>query len=516
MLGVAAFVTVLATQSHYIPIWDSWVYATCVVDASAHPWEFARLGCAGHFSHAYVFLLEVPALLGIDAMCGMLFINAVLGALAILSVHSIARCLLPGCQHRVDCSTIALAFAMHPVFIASAVFINVDYGVLTFGLLTFACLLREKRLCAALVGCFLVFSKEVGAVVYLAMVGSFGLFVVVAGSGSKNVKIRQLVRAAPLVTPLAAVLAYVMWGRPHAQPLWGHMTAETIVRQLLTFAPFSNRTHAQFVGILVLDFMWIPSAALGAWVVWRLISRRLGYRTPAPGSGARDQRCLLGALVVISFFLTGIQTSVSVRYYAIIYPLLLLASLVAATALPIRVAIRRALLGCLIVAFGISNFRTLDPMSRYAYGTFRFGSHPLLAMNSINAECCGFGLDQLVYNLEFVRFHEVIEAALVELRPSGTIPIVVADEMDWFLMARMDAKTYRRTLTGSDGRRVPHLDVTDLNRRKYPPTEFQFVALPNVDNRPTLRELSSRFAITETATHGREGYLLTSYRMRRR
>ncbi|MGE5785650.1 MAG: hypothetical protein ACM3ZE_13720, partial [Myxococcales bacterium] len=294
------------------------------------------------------------------------------------------------------------------------------------------------------------------------------------------------------------------------------LTVMTIAHQLFTFAPFTRRMHAQLAGIFVLQFMWIPSAVIAGWILWRFASLRAGVRPWRCGARTRRWRCLLSILVLLAFLLTSIRTSVSVRYYTVLYPLLLLASLVAGASLPVSAAWRRGFLGCIIIAFGASNFRTVDPVSRYAYGTFRFGSHRLLAMNSINAERCGFGIDQLVYNFEFVRLHEAIEAALVELRPSGVTPIVVADEMDWYLMARMNATTCRRTLAGDGTKRVPHLDLRDLKLRKYPPRDFHFVALPNVDNGPSIDALRSQYAVTAVATHGQDGYLLTSYRMQKR
>jgi hypothetical protein len=516
-IALVVFAAIVLRQSHYIPIWDSWIYANCVLDAATHPFEFERYRCAGHFSHAYMFLLAIPQWLGTGEVPGILCLNALLGMGAILACYAAARSVFTGARYRMDCALLAAVFAIHPVFLASAVFVNVDYGVLIFALITLACLLRRRTCASGVFGLALVFSKEVGVLVYVILLGCYLVFVGGRRPGAPGHKLVRVLRLLPLALPPVASVIYVCWLRPRAVPLWGNLSPLLILDQLTTVRLMALETRAALAGIFVLSFSWIPTAFIAADLIARIASWSLRKPARFPEEVHRENLSFfLWTAALATFFLTRFQTSVSVRYYAVLYPLLLTAFLAALVRLWLRPALRRILLGSVMALFLASAFRTLDPISMRTYGSFPFGKHEMLAMTSINHECCGHGLDQLVYNLEFVRIHEAIDEVLSQIRPSVARPIVIADSADWFLMVRMNPTTFRRTLRRSGSQRVPHLDITELTALAQPPAEISFLALATADNRTALARLRAHYDVTETVMFGRDGYSLQVQRMRRR
>jgi hypothetical protein len=515
-LAMAFFAGAVLSQWHYTPMWDSWIYANCVTEAAAHPSQFWRYGCVQHLSHGYVFLLAAVQRLGLSGQPGVLCVNTLLGIGAILALYSSARSVLPGPRYRVDCALLTSGWAAFPVFLASAVFVNIDYGVLVFGLMTLACLLRGRLYSAALAGLGLVLSKETGSLVYLAMVAPYLVVMVGRGPGAPAAKAIRLVRSWPLALPALAVVAYFRWLRGASLSLWGHQPLGAVVDQLTTLRLFTRDTAAAAAGIFVLSFFWIPSAVLAAGAVRRAAAFCVGQpRSAVAGEDPRRLRVVLWTAGLATFLLTRPQTSVSVRYFAVLYPLLLLAFLPALIRFRWGPLPRRFVLGCLAGLFAVSSFRSVDPVSRRVYGVFSFGRHPMFSMTSINRECCGHGIDQLVYNLEFTRIAEVLDAAVVGLAPTPERPIVVPDGTDWYLMLDMEPRTFRRTMAGAGAIRVPELELSSLVAHSTRPRELSFLALPTVDSRPALQWLAASYWITDVVTFGSDGYVVEAYRMRR-
>jgi hypothetical protein len=61
--------------------------------------------------------------------------------------------------------------------------------------------------------------------------------------------------------------------------------------------------------------------------------------------------------------------------------------------------------------------QTVDPVSRAMWGTFRLARHELLNVKSWAATCCAYGLCQAVYNLELLRFADLMQATLNRPHP---------------------------------------------------------------------------------------------------
>ncbi len=507
------FAAMVLAQRHYVPLWDSWIYANCVQDAIDAPSDVSRYACAGHPTYAYAGLLTLPGRAGLGVVAGILLVNALLGLGALAALWCTARSMFPGRDYRLDCALAVLICAVHPALLASAVFVNPDYGIWVFGAMDLACLLRRRFGASAIVGLLLVFTKEVGGLVHGLLVLCCWSAAAWGWSGTLRSRWRATLRWWPVAVPLVAAAVYWTCLRPRGVS-WSRVPASALLDDVTTLDPWSSRARATLALLFVLNFSWIPTAAILIAGALRTCGRCARRQTPLrPGVHEAHVRATLWATALVILALTRIRTSVMVRYLAIVYPWLVLV-LLAVLVYWIRLAwLRRGVLLSCATLFVVSTFRTIDPVSRYLYGTFRFGEHRWLAMTSISQECCGRGLDQLVYNLEFVRLHEALDEVLAGIRPSWDAPLVLPDAADWFLLPRRDKASAHRVFARAGAERPPHMDTVELLTMPKPPSDFDFLALPTADYEQARSQLESRYREIGSAAFGRDGYWMKVHRM---
>jgi hypothetical protein len=267
--------------------------------------------------------------------------------------------------------------------------------------------------------------------------------------------------------------------------------------------------------IWVLSFSWVLTALLLVAALRLAASSRARatLRSLAVSKAALLFLVLFFAAAV--FALTRYETYANVRYLLPLAPLLILVSVVSLEiALP-RPAARRATLVVLFVLLVASNFRTLDPVSRMVWGTFPFGRHRLLQMTSWSNECCGYGRDQLVYNHEYLKFHDLQNAMFHDIRPQTRTVFVANLWADWWLAGRITPDG-ARTLRLSGTERVHYASPSSLEKRRSPPETAYFVAFPNFDNNEELRTLRRSYQVVSRKTYEQSGYAITVYTARRK
>jgi hypothetical protein len=154
------------------------------------------------------------------------------------------------------------------------------------------------------------------------------------------------------------------------------------------------------------------------------------------------------------------------------------------------------------------------------WGTFRAGDRELLRVTSITGECCGYGRDQLAYNLEFTALAELQDVLFARIRPSEQTIFVAHDEANWHTVGALDARDGRRTLR-RDGLILPPVAPASLalrpNLRIADGWSAWFLAFPNVSNDSTLTALRARFEVgpAEWAMTP-SGYAMAAYPLRER
>ena len=319
---------------------------------------------------------------------------------------------------------------------------------------------------------------------------------------------------APAVAPGAAIPA------AQAKVIWGSDSARLLAHMFLRLDPHPFARSALAL-VFVVGFLWLPSALIGVDAIVgavRTVTRR--PPRPLPGSSEGLVAFVLAITAALVWVLTRYVTFSNARYYLPVYPLLLVAALCAAVRLRIPRRARDAVLAMVVVLLAISATRTIDPVSRRLWGTFPFGERQLLRITALTGECCGYGRDQLAYNLEFTALAAVQDGLYARLRPTDKTVFVVHDDANLFTVGPIDALTGRRTLRRGGVVSPPVASAGLVLGSRLQITEgwtAWFLAFPNMDNDATLAALHERFDVgpAEWATTP-EGYAMAAYRLRER
>jgi hypothetical protein len=444
--------------------------------------------------------------------------NVALGCLAIAAFWFITGALWPGAGSRGDRFLATAIFAVWPAALANSLSMNPDYGVFVFFLLFVAALIRGRLPLAALSAAFLVLSKETGVVLY-GLTTLLYLILFARGSAASGRRAWSLIREhSVLFAPALLYLANIGLALTRDQPaIWGGAATNLprILRRFVVFNP--GEIYAGRYGplIWILNMSWLLTACLLVAGLKLALVRgaRESFR-----SKVLSHRPLVFVLLVLAastYGLTRYETFSHARYLLAIAPFFILVFVLSLQVLLPRSALRYAFLGATFLLLLASDFCTIDPISRRVWGTFSFGRHELLKLTSWNNECCGYSMDQLVYNLEYLKFDEIQSAIFADIRPTWRTAFVGNEKAE---LTRPGAVTPegRRTLRVSDTVRVRYLSVNDLERRKPPPDTVYFVAFPNLDNGPDLQRLRRSYSVVSMKSYERSGYAVPVYTMRRR
>jgi hypothetical protein len=482
LLPLVPFVAVCAAYADYVPLYDSREYAECIAQ-SARGFRLTELACENHPTIAYALIVGLLARAVRGAYWPLLVMNAALGVVALRAFLDLARDVFPDRPWQARLLTACLG--VFPVFLSGAISVNPDFGVMAFFVLLLRDLLRGRRARATLWGILLSFCKEVGALLLVAAVVLHALLFVLRRDGELRAKLRALAGYAPLLSGAALLTVWLrVRPKPDGQLLWGAHSPVKLSLQFATLELLDATFLASLLTISVLQFAWIPGAlAASRWL------RRLGRALVAlPPRDPLPLRYLDWTFLATFLLLTRFKTFVNPRYYLAAWPLLLLCGYAAIRDL--RSARSLAALGCLGALFFASSFRTLDPISRAAAGTFAFGDRRLLSIASLTGECCGKGRDQLGYNLQWNQLHYLLDDALDWARPTPDRALAGAELLEWWTFRELDARTFHRAKPAAGDLKPSVLRAVDVENGARPPTLFWF-RFPNF---PAEAESEKRLA----------------------
>ncbi|HVT41054.1 MAG TPA: hypothetical protein VHE78_18605, partial [Gemmatimonadaceae bacterium] len=376
--------------------------------------------------------------------------NALLGVLALGCIRAILASVFPAPALARELDLVTLACAVHPVLLSTLLQVNIDFGVYVFFFATLAALLRERFAWTALAGVFLCFSKETGVLAYAIMIGLWALFRVAGGSGGTPIaRIRRLTPMWVTVAPLVLFGVHVAWwNATHTQAaVWKHAWQRGPLDGFRFFNLSDSIFQSYAAGIFLLGFMWVLSVIIGADLLAagvRMV-RRLPDRD-VPGAERRALAFVSVLTALVAYLLTAFRTWSNLRYFALLYPLLVLLAFAALLRLRAGTPLRIAVLAGVVLLFAWASFRSADPVSRAVYGTFSIGEREMYRMASISGEYKGPGRDELVYNLEFTGYHAVQNALYRVLHPADSTSIATAQPARREIFSALDAVTLRRTL----------------------------------------------------------------------
>ena len=523
--GIVAWL--LVSRLSYVPMWDGFIYAEAINDATRWPPSAESLRLAGHASQAYAVVAVALQALSPGSFWPLLLLNAALFVLACVGFHRLLQLAFPDPAQRVERSLLTAAFALQPSLLASVVQPGLDLPVVPAFIWCTVLMLERRWAATIIVGTVAAFTKETAVMLYAVLLATYALWTLVRTPGPPRTRIVQMLRLAPLATPgivFGLYLAWRMLSAPAGEPVvWNAGTAminQSLVRQLLV--PRIDRYVASFLAMMViLNFSWIAAGftAAGAVAYVRRVMREAHWRDRWRAL-VSDTGTIPGFLVLltvaVAFALTRFATYANPRYVLPFVALLFVLFFASLLGLVRHPNGRRSILGAFAALLLVSTVRTVDPVSRSLYGTFPVGERDLLRMTSITRECCGAGRDQLVYNLEFTTLEALTSDALASIAPrdSSTV-IVVPDSTNWFIATRIDPASHRRTVRRA-GAVVPViLESDDLLTDESITRAAFFVALPNATPSRALAAIARQYDVGEERRHRRGPYELSVYRIGR-
>ena len=502
----------------YVQVWDGLLYWKCLLDATKGSFSLEQFVCYGHppaFTMLYG-LLQYFDHGNVALQNGFSFF---LGNLAVLAFAGIVRMLFPkaGALERM---LMTLVFAFHPVVLGNTFHFNLDIGILFFSLYLFYFLLCDKKIGVILCGVLLVLTKEIGVFFYVALITLHALIMLFRPEQGTAGFLRLLrSRFSFLVpVPLFPIFAIVRSFQHHQIFSWG-IALEYIFNPYRQVFP-SDFTSVQDVflmmqDIFLLNFLWVSSLFIVA--ASGIFLRRWFFRLPdASRFGDSESRVfvfILSVFVLSFLVLSTCLPTHNLRYFVVLYPLALFLLFFSLHFLRMRPMMQLSVLGIVAFLNLVSVFRSIDPLSHALYGTFQIGDHRMLAMAPIHHECCGYGRDQLVYNLEFVMLSKLQDAFFRHIRVDAKT-VIATDPDVWrgFNSGAVDPVTFRRTATGG-------ILPTYVNPYALPtplPERLLFVEYPNFDSTQALETLLVHYDIETEEAIRISGYELPFLRMHRR
>jgi hypothetical protein len=512
----------LAARHAFLPLWDGHQYWECLMDAARASLNPVSFNCFGHPTMAYFWILGLAQRLAPAAYWPVLTCNLVLLLISSLAFHEIARMVLPGQRRGLEAVLLTSCWAANPVVLAAALQLTPDFGVAVFTILFTWALLRKRRVLAMMFGTAAMLSKEPGVFLYAAAVTCFILAFITRSSDSLAVKRRALRQASLLYLPVVcgAVGLFAILRSAGSGALWQGLTnAEPLWRQMLTVSMLDNRFVAALGTIFVLNFMWVPSLVSGVHAT-RVACRSLinwAFRTESPARADYDEAWSFLVMFTLSavFLLTRFRTFINARYYLVLIPLLLLVSARCAHGLKFPSRTRHALFTAVVVLFLLSAVRTVDPVSMILFKTFSVGDRIELAMTSMTGECCGQGRDQLVYNLQFAEFNDLVNAALMQLHAQGGQALAMHRWSDWYLVRYVNRRTGQRSGPSADAELVRPRTREDLDKGARP-ERVSYLEMPNMAEAEELDEWRRFYSVGEPTVIRHNGYEIATRELRLR
>ena len=505
------FIVILVPELHYVPIWDGRVYANCAIGAASGGLaglSMESLRCGGHPTQSYVGILALSQLIRFGDIALLHLTNIALGVIALACIRVVLARLFPDPTHARQLDIVTALCAVHPVMLSTLIQPNVDFGVYVFFFATLAALLSGRLAWAALAGVLLCFSKETGVLAYGVTAGLYVFFRALE-PGSAMERMKRVLPMSVTALPLALFGVHVLWwNATHVQPaVWKH-TWQQGTLDGFRFFDLSDPTFVSYAaGIFVVGFMWVVTALIAADLAWGGVrmARSLPNRV-VPGADAARIAYVTTLTVVLTYLLTSFRTWTNLRYFALLYPLLVILGFAAILRLAIPRRVATGILCAIGVLFTVSIYRSVDPVSRAVYGTFSTGQRDMYRMASITQEYSGPGRDELVYNLQFTGYHHVQNALFHALQATDSTAFATSRVARWNIWSQLDEVTRDRTLR-EEGVIVPrYWDDVDLLASPQRPRDvwyLDFTYRPDHDNSmASLKSLYREIGVTRAIARG--------------
>jgi len=432
----------------------------------------------GHTSILFFPLMGIPELIFPGKYLAFSIWQTILSSISILSFY----CLVGECNNnqlsRNEKALWAAIFGFWPAILANMINFSLDQGVVIFFVPYWFSLLRGCNLSTTICGLLMVFSKASGIFLFpLPWLAAL----LVQRKGHRWHWVKQRISVATLI--IGAILFY-MYCKIQVQ---GTNGLYQIGPSMVGWWPLLKGSPTQEVTVAAQLFLLSFSWCIGIMIVLGL------YKVSLNGVGGKFLLSSLFILGLIFFLLTRYLPFTNVRYVMVCYVIWIIAGSQATLLFLKNQVTRYSCLCCILVLVFLSNFRTFDPLSGLAFGTFKFGQHKMLQMTSITHECCGlYGRDQLVYNLEIMRSLSALDLFFRDVKPKPPAMLIFPSGSTFatgpnnygqhLLMGSINKDTYRRTTDESDTFNPMYIEANEIQQNL--PSTVYYVSFPLFEYEP--------------------------------
>ena len=496
----------------YVPIWDGWQFSRCYLAAATT----GSLWCFDHSSFLHTFLFSLTQRIDPGNFQLIYSLNLILGIFGLICLRSLLRYLFGDRLSSANINLITFCFGLNPVFLAHIIQPSLDFTLPIFLIILLLFLFKKRFLYAGAVGILMVFTKESGFMLYGISVALFIPIMIFTDPGLFKDK-KRLVRTISLLALPILLFALYMILTPQTQI--GDSWIDGI-KKMFKFYLWHKVILAQLISLFVINFTWIITSIIiiNIFMMILYFLKLLKHKNiNKMVLNNRYERIYFYLLLIIScYFLTRIPFVNNPRYMLPVLPILIIIFAGSLVKVLRKQSLITIALTVFLILLTVSSFRTIDPVSKKIFGTFKFGSHDMLEMALFDSPGYkyGYGRDQLVYNFEFTQFHYVTEKIL---NKTGWQRIfVVAPNANWTKdFTTFDISTGRRAIYGERVTSLPLIYSNQISSRNEAPREFFYISYPHFDknniNEKQRARLSRLYDLVRIIPLENDGYSLDVY-----
>ncbi len=503
VLPLLIYNCIMLRYVNFFPLWDSRAYWGHLYEAVTNGFKLENFAFGGHPSYAYGLIFAASQYaFGLGNIYALNGTTLVLGNAAILAFRSIIRSLFP--EDSADLIFLkTVIFASHPAILANSINFNLDTGILFFWLFLLFFLFQKRTIFAMLSGFILVFTKEVGIVIFIATTVAYCTCFVCPTFILQRTHWRTLLNKWPLLLPIFSFAAYFCIKQYvyNQNPYWsGAPGLGGLIRILLNIDPFDPAFVSTIADVFILNFMWIGSTCILIVVLQVILHKRCNCCSEAKDNRIRAGILMIVLILLVSIYATSrIHTPNNIRYWLVLYPMALIIIYASIQSIVGNRSLAIASLAMFCCLNQLSLYWVLDPVSKHLFGTIPFGENLLLTPGTLMPwGSSGIPRDDLVYNLQFVEFGKVQDQIYEWIRPTDSTYIVASRHDTWMGFDEdLDAHTFHRSVATPHTIRPQYTDASGILSMNHPPHELFYIHYPNIRDANEFSTLFNHYTIIE-------------------
>lgn len=340
-------------------------------------------------------------------------INFFLGLIAIYSFYLIVKYFFPH-NDVIENILITTLFTVNPLFLGLSISFLPDYAVLVFFLATYASLIYEKDLLFIFFGVLLVFSKETGIFAYTVLFISYLLLVSLKKwIKSKGIDFSKII---VLLIPFFSAVFYYLTQKGSVWTYAGKTAYNWGSNCQFCFGINQLNVTQNLLIFFVLNFNWILSLfILGSIIKNQILNTRVSEHTSDSKEDLKRiiYYCFIAFVLLFLVYIIYVLPS----YLGLAICLISLIFYFSLVNLVKSVRLRKRIIILITLLLFIQSFITVDPISKFAFGTFKIGGVEIL---KIGTEYLG---DGMVYNTQFANVDRLVSKFVSDfnIAPKDTI-----------------------------------------------------------------------------------------------